>query len=164
MDDHQREHYLTVYLNDHLAGATAGKARFARSARAHRGTEVGEALSRLHAEVAEDRRALLRWMGVLGIARQPWMQVAGRAAEAVGALKPNGRLVRSSPLRTVVELEALVLGVEGKGALWRTLRELARTDSRLDADALEELVQRADRQSAELERLRRGAVTDVLGR
>jgi hypothetical protein len=163
VDDHERQHYLTVYLNDHLAGATAGKARFARSARAHRGSEVGRTLDRLHQEVAEDQRSLLHWMGVLQVPRQWPLQLAGRAGEAVGALKPNGRIVRASPLRTVVELEGLLLGVEGKAAGWRTLRELALTDDRLDADALEVLVQRADRQSAELEHLRRNAVRDVLG-
>jgi hypothetical protein len=164
VDDHERRRYLTVYLNDHLAGSTAGAARFARSARAHRGSEVGEVLTRLHAEVEEDRRQLVRWMRVLGVARQWPLQLAGRAGEALGAFKPNGRLVRPSPLRTVVELEGLLLGVEGKAALWRTLRELALTDDRLDPDVFEELVQRADRQSAELEHQRRLAVRDVLAR
>lgn len=160
MDD--REHHLGVYLNDHLAGATAGCARFARSARAHPGSETGDELSRLRAECEEDRRALRHWMSVLGVpVRPPWV-LAGRVAEAVGALKPNGRLVRRSPLRTVVELEGLLLGVQGKGALWRSLRELARTDARLDAGALEDLVLRADQQAAELERLRRTAVIAVL--
>ena len=163
MDDHERQRYLTVYLNDHLAGATAGAARFARSARAHRGSEVGEALGRLHGEVLQDRRQLVRWMRVLGVERRWPLQLAGRAGEALGALKPNGRLVRSSPLRLVVELEGLLLGVEGKAALWRSLRELALTDDRLDPDAFEDLVQRADRQHAEVEHLRRAAVRRVLG-
>jgi hypothetical protein len=164
VDDHERQRYLTVYLNDHLAGSSAGAARFARSARAHQGSEVGEVLTRLHREVVEDRRQLARWMRVLGIARQWPLQLAAQAGEALGALKPNGRLVRPSPLRTVVELEGLLLGVEGKAALWRSLRELALTEDRLDPDVFEELVQRADRQRAEIEHLRRLAVRDVLGR
>ncbi|PRY17838.1 hypothetical protein [Kineococcus rhizosphaerae] len=163
MDDHERERYLAVYLNDHLAGATAGCTRFTRSARAHAGSATGSELSRLAAECEEDRRALRHWMGVLGVPVKAPLPLAGRVAEAVGALKPNGRLVRRSPLRTVVELEGLLLGVQGKGAGWRSLRELARTDARLDAGALEELVRRADRQATELERLRRTAVLAVLG-
>lgn len=162
MNDHDRRRYLTVYLNDHLAGATAGRARFARSARAHRGTETGRVLDRLHQEIVEDRQTLLHWMRVLGVPPQRPVQYAGRVGEALGALKPNGHLVRSSPLRTVVELEGLLLGVQGKAAGWRSLRELALTDERLDAEVLEEQVQRADRQAAELERLRRTAVRDVL--
>ena len=164
VDDHERQRYLTVYLNDHLAGSSAGAARFARSAQAHRGSEVGEVLTRLHQEVVEDRRQLVRWMRVLGVSRQWPLQLAARAGEAVGALKPNGRLVRPSPLCTVVELEALVLGVEGKAARWRTLREVALTEERLDPDVFEELAQRAESQRAEIEHLRRLAVREVLGR
>ncbi|WP_432510939.1 hypothetical protein [Kineococcus sp. SYSU DK001] len=162
MDDHERSRYLSVYLNDHLAGATAGRARFARSARAHRGSVVGEALGRIAGEVAQDRRVLLRWMRVLGV-RPRWTLVAlARAGEAVGALKPNGRLVRSSPLRTVVELEALVLGVQGKAALWGALLELGERGAPLPLEEVEALLARARRQAVELEELRRAAVRDVL--
>lgn len=163
MDDAERQHFLAIYLNDHLAGATAGSARFARAARSHRGSETGEVLARLSEEVAEDKRTLARYMRLLGVQRQLGLQLAGRAGEAVGSLKPNGRLLKRSPLSTVVELEVLSLGVQGKGAVWLSLRELARTDDRLDADELELLVERARRQSAELERLRRAAVAEVLG-
>lgn len=164
MDDHERHRYLTVYLNDHLAGATVGKARFARAARAHRGSEVGRVLDRLHQEIAEDRRALLRCLHALDVPRRVPMEVAGRVGEALGALKPNGRIVRTSPLRTVIELEGLGLAVQGKAAGWRSLLELARTDQRLDTGLLQELLQRAEVQGQELERLRRTAVRDVLSR
>ncbi|WP_380175445.1 hypothetical protein ACFEMC_08600 [Kineococcus sp. DHX-1] len=166
MDELAPHDLLTVYLGDHLAGASAGLARLARAARAHAGTETGRALAVLHAGVVEDRRELLRWMRVLGVPRRRHLQVAARVAEAVGALKPNGRLVRRSPLRTVVELEGLLLGVEGKAAGWRSLRELAGAGgplgSRLDLEALDVLLERAERQVEVLERLRRTAVRDVL--
>lgn len=156
------QRYLGIYLNDHLAGATAGQARFARAATAHDGTPTGEVLRRLHGEVVQDRLALMECMDRLGVPRRLSLQAAGRATEAVGSLKPNGHVVRRSPLRLVVELEGLMLGVEGKAAMWRSLRELARTDDRLDPEVLEESVRRAGRQSAELEHLRRAAVVDVL--
>ncbi|WP_432488320.1 hypothetical protein [Kineococcus sp. SYSU DK018] len=158
-----RHHLLATYLNDHLAGATAGEARFARAARSHRGTDAGRVLERLTREVAEDRRTLVRLMGALGVGSDRRLQVLGRAGEALGTLKTNGRLLRRSPLSSVVELEMLSLGVQGKGALWRSLRELALDDDRLDADELEELVERAARQSAELEAVRRSAVAEALG-
>ena len=44
--------------------------------------------------------------------------------------------------------------VDGKAAGWRTLRALAQRDGRLDADRLDDLLARADRQSGELESLR----------
>jgi len=159
MTDHR---YLAIYLNDHLAGATAGQARCARAARAHAGTAAGQVLQRLHEEVVQDRLTLMECMDRLGVPRRLSLQAAGRAVEAVGSLKPNGHVVRRSPLRSVVELEGLLLGVEGKAAMWRSLRELARTNDVLDADVLEESVRRAARQSAELEHLRRAAVVDVM--
>ena len=151
-----------MYVDDHLAGAAAGRARFARAAKAQRGTRYGEALSRLHDEVAQDRRTLQRIARSLGVQQRRSLQVAARVGEAAGALKPNGRLVRQSPLRLVVELELLTLGVLGKAAGWRTLLEVARTDARLDVHELQELLARAERQAAELEQLRRDAVVEVL--
>ncbi|MEZ0492887.1 hypothetical protein AB2L28_11640 [Kineococcus sp. TBRC 1896] len=158
---------LTVYLGDHLAGASAGRARLARAARAHAGTGTGRVLADLHTEVVADRRELLRWVRVLGVRRRRHLELAARAVEALVALKPNGRFVRRSPLRAVVELEGLLLGVEGKAAGWRSLRELADAGgpaaSRLDPVALDVLIERAQRQTATLERLRRAAVRDVFG-
>ncbi|MEZ0165198.1 hypothetical protein AB2L27_10535 [Kineococcus sp. LSe6-4] len=170
MDAPSPHDLLTVYLGDHLAGASAGRARLARAARAHAGTETGRVLADLHTEVVADRRELLRWMRALQVPRRRHLQVAARVVEALGALKPNGRLVRRSPLRTVVELEALLLGVEGKAAGWRSLRELAeaggpagsRLDARSAGTSFDVLLERAERQAARLEELRRSAVRDVL--
>jgi hypothetical protein len=47
--------------------------------------------------------------------------LGGRIAERVGRLKSNGRIVRRSPLSSLLELEMLRLAVEGKAACWRTL-------------------------------------------
>jgi hypothetical protein len=45
--------------------------------------------------------------------------------------------MRRSPLSDLIELEAMRTGVEGKAALWRALRALADSDSRLDCDELD---------------------------
>ena len=60
---------LGIYLNDHLAGATAGAELARRMARSHRGSarEDSAALNRLAAEIAQDRSALLTIMAALGI-------------------------------------------------------------------------------------------------
>jgi hypothetical protein len=60
------------------------------------------------------------------------------------------------------ETELLRLGVEGKAAGWRSLRLLADRDSRLDADQLDDLIERARRQSDTLETLRVGIAERVL--
>lgn len=49
---------LSTYLNDHLAGATAGLELARRAARSNRGSTYGRVLSELVEEIAEDRSAL----------------------------------------------------------------------------------------------------------
>lgn len=84
-----------------------------------------------------------------------WPRVAaGRLAEKAARLKLNGRLVKRSPLSDVLELEVMRLGVEGKASMWRSLRVLAVTDSRLDLAAVDRLLARAGRQASVLEALR----------
>ena len=46
-----------------------------------------------------------------------------QGAERVGRLKLNGRLVGYSPLARVLELEALMSGVQAKRGLWQALRQ-----------------------------------------
>ena len=55
------------------------------------------------------------------------------------------------------------LGVEGKGACWRTLQTLAERDDRLDGARLGELLARAQRQAELLEGLRVGAAEELVG-
>ena len=145
---------LGIYLNDHLAGSTAGLELLRRVAGALRGTPDGAVLSRLEAEVSADRESLREIMRRLGVGEQRYKLLAGWVGEKVGRLKANGYLIRRSPLSSVLELEAMMLGVRGKAALWRVLHNLTTQEPRLDAAALEELLARADRQGAELDRLR----------
>jgi len=152
---------LGIYLNDHLAGATAGTALAHRIARTHQDQGDGSRLRRLAAEVAQDRAALLDIMTALGIPVRAYKVAAAWAGEKAGRLKFNGHLFTRSPLSFLVELEMMRLGVEGKAAGWRTLRTLADTDNRLDPARLDELIARAARQSKVLEDLRVGAAAAI---
>jgi hypothetical protein len=152
---------LGIYLNDHLAGATAGTALAARAARAQAGTPAGRTLSRLAGEIATDRDALLEMMKQLGVPVRDYKVLAGWIGEKAGRLKPNGYLVSRSPLSSVVELEGLVLGVTGKLSMWRALRAVAVRDPRLDEALLDDLATRARRQIEELERMRMAAAKDT---
>ncbi|ELP65595.1 hypothetical protein ACKI1I_27860 [Streptomyces turgidiscabies] len=147
---------LGIYLNDHLAGATLGteRSRSLAEAEAERDPALADAVGPVSDEIAEDRAELLRIMRSLDVPVRRYKVVAGRLAERAGRLKPNGRIVRRSPLAPMLELELLRLGVEGKAAAWRTLRRLADTDARLDTVHLDGLLGRADRQLQVLEQLR----------
>ena len=157
-----RHDLLGVYLNDHLAGATAGSELANRTARSHRGREEAGLLSRLAAEIRQDRSALLDIMASLGVTARMYKVSVAWIGEKAGRLKFNGRLLSRSPLSDLEELELLRLGVEGKAAGWRTLRTLAGTDARLDAGRLEELISRASSQADQLEELRVRAASRVI--
>lgn len=146
---------LGVYLNDHLAGSTAGTELARRLAASAQHLPIsGTLLTQFAAEVAADRTALMQIMTTLGVKVQGYKMFAAWAGEKLGRLKPNGHLVTRSPLSSLEELEIMRLSVEGKAAGWRTLRELAERDSRLDAVRLDELIVRAARQVDLLESLR----------
>ena len=154
---------LGIYLNDHLAGATAGTELAHRMARSHGDEEDSGTLRRLAAEIGQDRTALLDIMAALGIKVRRYKVGAAWIGEKAGRLKFNGRLFARSPLSDLEELEILRLGVEGKAAGWRTLRTLADSDTRLDPARLDELISRARRQADVLEDLRVAAASQVVG-
>ncbi len=152
---------LTIYLNDHLAGATGGLELFRRAARSAPEPARAE-LARLTEEVQQDRDSLLAIMSAIGVSVRRYKVLGGWVLEKVGRLKANGHLLRRSPLSDLVEMEALVLGVQGKAAGFRALRSIAAGDPRLDATDLDRLVDRAERQTGVLERLRLQAAARTL--
>ena len=157
-----RPDMLGIYLNDHLAGATAGSELAHRVARSHQDREEAISLRRLAAEITQDRSALLGIMALLGVTVRAYKVGAAWIGEKAGRLKFNGSLRARSPLSDLEELELLRLGVEGKAAGWRTLRAQADTDTRLDAGHLDELICRASRQAGQLEELRVRAASRVI--
>ena len=153
---------LGIYLNDHLAGSTAGRDLARRAASQNAGNEYGAALERIAREVDEDRDALIEIMRSLEIGHDKVKLVAGWSAEKLGRLKLNGSLLSYSPLSRVVELEGLKLGVGGKLSLWQALEQLVAEEPRLDAVQLAGLAARAERQFSELEDLRLRAAREAL--
>lgn len=150
-----------IYLQDHLAGSTAGQELAKRAAGSNAGGELGEFLSRLAQEIAEDREALVAVMDELGVRGDRLKSSMAWGAEKVGRLKPNGRLLSYSPLSRVVELEGLHIGISGKLSLWQTLE--ATSAGEISSVDLGELIARAQRQLAGLEPHRIAAATEAFG-
>jgi hypothetical protein len=157
-----RHRLLGIYLNDHLAGATAGTELARRVAGS--GQESGDpaVLRRLAGQISADRQSLLDIMDTLDVPVQRYKTGLAWFGEKAARLKLNGQLVNRSPLSSLEELEMLRLGVEGKAAGWRTLRELADLDHRLDQSRLDDLIGRARDQADLLERLRVEAASQIL--
>jgi hypothetical protein len=154
---------LTIYLNDHLAGATGARELGRRAAASNRGSDYGRFLDRMTAEIDEDRDTLLSIMRTLGASIDQLKVLGGWGAEKLGRFKLNGRLLGYSPLSRLVELEALALGVRGKLGLWRALELLQFQRSELRSFELSYLVSRAERQLDELETHRLQAAAEAFG-
>ena len=119
-----RSRLLGIYLNDHLAGATSGTELAWRMARSPQEAGDQKTLRDLAEEISHDRQSLLAIMAALGVPVRYYKAGAAWLGEKAGRLKLNGTLLARSPLSSLEELELLRLGVEGKAAGWRTLREL----------------------------------------
>jgi hypothetical protein len=145
--------FLHIYLNDHYAGANGGVALARRIAKAHRRSEFGGDLAELSDDIAADLSALVTLMGRLDVRVEHWRKAFATAADVGGRLKLNGRLLRRSPLSSLVELEALMMGVNGKRMGWLTLHRVAESDSRIETQDIRELIDRATAQADLIERI-----------
>ena len=154
--------FLGIYLNDQLAAGMLWREIARRSQRSNSGTELGEALARVSEGIAEDVETFQRIMRRLGVRLNPVKLGLAVGAERLGRLKLNGRLGTYSPLSRLVELEFLAMGIEGKKLLWTTLRDLAGLASRLPDVDFDHLIERAERQRADLEPFRVRAGTEAL--
>jgi hypothetical protein len=148
---------LAIYLQDHLAGATFGVELARRARDENKGSEVGDFLDGLAAEIERDRAELAALMDRLGVKPDSLKSAVAWAAEKLGRLKRNGHLVSYSPLSRLVELEWLIAGVSGKRALWQVLVKRSDRDERLDPAHLQSLIEAADRQLAALREHHRAA-------
>lgn len=148
---------LALYLQDHYAASTGGLELFRRAARGLRDPAARAELDRLAGEVADDRQELREVMTAVGARPSPLKHGAAWLAEKAARLKPNGMLLRRSPLSDVVELEALQVALTGQRAGWTALRELAETGRPIDQAKVDRQLTRTDDQLARVDRLRLAA-------
>lgn len=154
---------LGIYLRDQLALGVLWRELARRAQRSNRGTALGDALDRVAVGIAEDVETFESIMRELGIRPNPVKAGLAVVAERCGRLKLNGRLRSYSPLSRFEELEFLAMGIDGKKQLWTTLRDLASLESRLPQVDFDDLINRAERQRAELEPFRVRAGSDAFG-
>jgi hypothetical protein len=155
--------WLTIYLQDHYAGAVAGTALFHRVAGSHRDPGVRRIVRDLASEVEHDRRELNKIMKNLTIPHDRTKEYLAWAGEKLGRFVTNGTVLRRSPLTDVVELEALSLAVEGKALGWKAMLALAESEPGLEANQIQVLLDRAYLQRSRLEELRLARAVETFG-
>lgn len=152
---------LRVYLNDHLAGATAGLA-LAKRIRDRNSGPVGQAFADLVPDIEADRRTLLDIVAAMEFSDSGLKQKLADAVEKVGRLKLNGQIFGYSLLSKMEELEAMSLGIEGKAKLWTALRTVAERRPQLQRFDFDHLEAQARLQHDRVEDLRLEAAGEAL--
>lgn len=114
---------LGLYLNDHLTGAAAGRARSRQMARQHADLPVGPGLSRLSTELDAEYSRLRALIDELGLKQRRVRRTAAAVGERLGRLKLNGHLLTRSPMTPLLEVELMRGAVNAKRGLWQTLRD-----------------------------------------
>jgi hypothetical protein len=153
---------LDSYLNDHLAGSVAALELIAHCAHLYKGRPVGGFFTKMYAQIATDQSTLRNLMSRLGIEESKVRQAGawageklGRALLAIAGNEPDG-------LGLLLALEGLIMGIVGKGLLWRALA--AANLSKLESFDFEKLWRRAAEQikraQAEQVRSARRALVD----
>jgi hypothetical protein len=156
------EKLLSIYLQDHMAGAVAGVELARRARGSNRDTDYGEEIAEICATIEEHRQVLQDVAGALGISPSRVKEAPAWVGEKLGRLKLNGRLLGYSPLSRLVELEGLVLGLTGQIELWRSLRESVGGDRRLADFDLNQMAKRTEQLRTRVERLHERAAREAL--
>ncbi|EKU47566.1 NAD-dependent epimerase/dehydratase family protein [Brevibacterium sp. LS14] len=136
---------IGLYVSDHLSGATAGAARIARMAEAFIDTPVYAPLSELADEIRRERGFVAELVTDLDLRRRRLVDAATWTLERLGRLKPNGRLLRRSPMTLVLETELMRSAIMGKLGMWQTLRDNADALG-LAAEVFDDLAENSRRQ------------------
>jgi hypothetical protein len=113
---------LATYLDDHRAGAAAGRSLSRRMAQENSDTGWAEKLAWLASEIEDDDHTLGELRAVLGVRGGLVKRALARVAVEAGRLKLNRRLFRYSPLSRLLEAEAMMAGVRAKKCLWSAMR------------------------------------------
>jgi hypothetical protein len=136
---------LEIYLDDHWAGAAAGRALAHRLYTNNRNTEWGDRLLGLVNQIDQDDRILRQIRDAFGFDGGKAKRYLAMAGERVSRFKPNGRIVSYSPLSRLLECEAMEAGVSAKRSLWAGLSE-AVNGAEFNGNDFGDLISRADAQ------------------
>lgn len=145
-----KEH-LSIYLNDHLAGAN-----FALELLDHLATEnpdLKTSLTVFKKEIDEDREQLKMLMARLGVTESRVRKAGTWLAESLTEVKLDVDDDPHGPLRRLERLEALGVGIDGKIALWQAMEAAPRNDGTSTFD-FELLTRRGREQRSRVEVLR----------
>lgn len=142
---------LSIYLGDHLTGATGGSTRITDMARRYASEPYGPDLATIAEQVQDELTTLRDVIVALDMSTRPAKRALAWVGERLGSLKPNGRIVGTSPMTPVLELDLMRAAVNAKGAGWEVLEHYA-ADLGLPREPFAALKEQSQQQSETLAR------------
>lgn len=151
------EDALDVYLNDHLAGATAGIELAEKLAAGTEGTSAAPTFASLLADIQADQVVLEELMAALGFDEHKVKQASTWMSEKLARLRFAAAARHGEELGLLMQMEALHMGVAGKLSLWQSLQSALVANPELGRVTIDvnTLMARAKDQLARLEVERR---------
>jgi len=140
---------LSVYLQDHLAGAAHATDLLAHLRDEHPNDDLGGFAAELLRNLEEDQRVLQGLTERVGDGSSSLKEAGAWLSEKIARLKLSHD--SGGGLGLLEALEFLGVGIQGKLSLWRNLQVAAADDSRLRSVDLERLIARAHSQHAQVE-------------
>ncbi len=153
--------FLRLYLEDHLAGSTGGLELCKRAQHNNRDSELGGYLKLLGDELRNHRMVLVGLLRRLGGKPPKVKRATAWLVEKGGRLKLNRRLFSYSPLSRVYELEGLLIGTEGRLALFRALAMMQPRQGNLRGVDFDKLLSEAMSSRRRLEAFRMKAASEA---
>lgn len=138
--------HLETYLNDHYAGSVAGVELTKRCLGNNSEGALGMFLRDVLADIEADQASLEDVIGRLDMRLNKAKTATAWLGEKVTRLKLNDKVLEYSDLSRLEELEALLLGIRGKLALWNVLETALADDVRVADIDFSELGRRAEKQ------------------
>ncbi len=148
---------LATYLNDHLSGSTAALELLDHLEETY--LDLAPFFGRLRRDIESDREELEGLMAKLDVAPSAVRQAAAWVAEKFARLKLKVDDLSGRELKLLESLEAVAIGIHGKGLLWRALKVVPVASG----PDFEELIRRADEQRERIEAVRLAAARAAFG-
>jgi hypothetical protein len=112
---------LTTYLNDHHAGSVAALELVDHLIETFEGKPLRQFFKNLRAEIEADQHTLEALIGKIGVDESAIKKAGAWAAEKFSRTKIRVSDSADDQLGLLYALEALMLGINGKRALWTAL-------------------------------------------
>ena len=151
---------LDTYLNDHMAGATAGTNLAQMASEEHQTDEHGPFFSEIYAEISADKDTLQQLIEALGVEESATKSALAEVGSKVMA--PKFTAGEDDALNAFVTLETLSIGVEGKVCMWKALKTVEADYPAFENFDVDALLARATSQREKIETQRQKMAPQAL--